>query len=97
VRCAAGLGQVDLYTAARHYFGWYVLNVLGLPPHLIALQLGHRDGGGLVRENYGRGRDRAGQPRAACKGAGPRSTSIAGARLQTRPVSSRSGGSSFQS
>ena len=23
VRCAAGLGNVDLYTATRHYFGWY--------------------------------------------------------------------------
>jgi Phage integrase family len=53
VRCAAGLGQVDLYTATRHYFAWYALNVLDLPPHVIALQLGHRDGGGLVRTNYG--------------------------------------------
>jgi integrase len=31
VRCAAGLGNVDLYTATRHYFGWYAFNVLGLP------------------------------------------------------------------
>jgi integrase len=53
VRCAAGLGQMDLYTATRHYFAWYALNVLDLPPHVIALQLGHRDGGGLVRTNYG--------------------------------------------
>jgi integrase len=53
VRCAAGLDQVDLYTATRHYFGWYALNVLELDPHVIALQLGHRDGGGLVRTNYG--------------------------------------------
>ena len=53
VRCAAGLGRVDLYTATRHYFAWYALNVLDLPPHVIALQLGHRDGGGLVRTNDG--------------------------------------------
>ena len=32
VRCAAGLGKVDLYTATRHYFGWYALNVVGLRP-----------------------------------------------------------------
>jgi hypothetical protein len=53
VRCAAGLGNVPLYLATRHYFGWYALNVLELPPHVIALQLGHEDGGGLVRELYG--------------------------------------------
>ena len=45
VRCAAGLGNVDLYTATRHYFGWYAFNVLGLPDHVIAAQFGHRDGG----------------------------------------------------
>jgi hypothetical protein len=27
VRCAAGLGNVDLYTVTRHFFGWYALNV----------------------------------------------------------------------
>ena len=53
-RCAVGLGNVDLYTATRHFFGWYALNVLeDLPPHVIALQLGHTDGGKLVRELYG--------------------------------------------
>jgi hypothetical protein len=53
VRCAAGLGNVDLYLATRHYFGWYAMNVLGLPAHVIALQFGHQDGGGLVRTRYG--------------------------------------------
>jgi integrase len=53
VRCSVGLGNVDLYTATRHFFGWYALNVLDLPPHVIALQLGHTDGGKLVRELYG--------------------------------------------
>jgi hypothetical protein len=53
VRCAAGLGNVDLYTATRHYFGWYAFNVLELPDHVIALHFGHQDGGELVRTNYG--------------------------------------------
>jgi integrase len=53
VRCAAGLGDVDLYLATRHYFGWYAFNVLGLPDHVIALQFGHQDGGELVRTRYG--------------------------------------------
>jgi integrase len=53
VRCAAGLGDVRLYDATRHYFAWYGLNVLGLPPHVIAEQLGHRDGGKLIVNTYG--------------------------------------------
>ena len=53
MRCAAGLGQLALYTCTRHYFGWYALNVLRLDPHDIASQLGHRDGGALVRGLYG--------------------------------------------
>jgi hypothetical protein len=53
VRCAAGLGNVALYLATRHWFGWYALNVLELPPHVIALQLSHQDGGRLVRELHG--------------------------------------------
>ena len=40
VRCTAGLGNVDLYLATRHYFGWYAWNVLELPPacHRAALR-----------------------------------------------------------
>lgn len=53
VRAAIGYGNVDLYTITRHYFGWYALNVLGLADHVIALHLGHRDGGKLVRTTYG--------------------------------------------
>jgi len=53
VRTAVGIGNVSLYLATRHYFGWYALNVLELPPHVIALQLGHDDGGDLVRKLYG--------------------------------------------
>ena len=53
VRCAAHLGEVRLYDATRQYFAWYGLNVLGLPPHIIAEQLGHRDGGKLIVDTYG--------------------------------------------
>lgn len=53
VRASVGLGNTSLYLATRHYFGWYALNVLELPAHVIALQLGHIDGGQLVRELYG--------------------------------------------
>jgi hypothetical protein len=41
------------YDATRHYFAWYGLNVLGLPPHVLAAQLGHRDGGKLIVDTYG--------------------------------------------
>jgi len=53
VRAAAGLGNSELYLVTRHFFGWYSLNVLELPDHVIALHLGHRDGGKLVRTLYG--------------------------------------------
>ena len=53
VRCAVGIGNVSLYLATRHWFGWYALNVLELPSHVIALQLGHTDGGRLVEQLYG--------------------------------------------
>ena len=44
---------MDLYTATRHFFGWYALNVLELAPEVIALHFGHTDGGRLIRELYG--------------------------------------------
>lgn len=53
VRCAAGLPTTTLYLATRHYFGWYALNVLELAPHIVAEQLGHKDGGKLIVELYG--------------------------------------------
>ena len=53
VRCAAGLGHVDLYTATRHHFAWYAWNVLRLTPEDIAQHFGHQDGGELVRKLYG--------------------------------------------
>ena len=45
-----GLGDMTLYLATRHYFGYYALDVLELEPSVIAVQLGHRDGGRLVEE-----------------------------------------------
>ena len=53
VRCSVGLGNVDLYTATRHYFGWYAWNVLELDARDIALHFGHQDGGELIRKLYG--------------------------------------------
>jgi hypothetical protein len=63
VRCSAGLGGVDLYTATRHHFAWYAWNVLELDPADIGQHFGHQDGGELVRKLYGhfdqaRARDR---------------------------------------
>jgi integrase len=53
VRCSIGLGATSLYEATRHYFAWYLLNMLELPDHVVAAQLRHTDGGTLVRELYG--------------------------------------------
>lgn len=53
VRAAAGLGDVSLYMCTRHFWGWYALNILDLAPHVIAAQLGHKDGGELVMKLYG--------------------------------------------
>lgn len=53
VRCGVGLPDMSLYLATRHYFGWYAVNELQLPPHVVAEQLGHKDGGELVTRLYG--------------------------------------------
>jgi integrase len=53
VRVSVGVGNTSLCLATRHFYGWYALNVLGFPPHVIALHLGHDDGGELVRNLYG--------------------------------------------
>lgn len=42
-----------LYTATRHFAGWYFYDVLGLDAEDVAFQLGHEDGGELVRTLYG--------------------------------------------
>ena len=53
VRCTVGLPTVDFYLATRHHWAWLALNVWGLPPHVVASQLGHTDGGRLVSTLYG--------------------------------------------
>jgi integrase len=50
--------RTALYLATRHFAGWYLYNVLELPAEDVAIQLGHEDGGLLVRQLYGH-RDRA--------------------------------------
>lgn len=49
--------KVALYLATRHFCGWYLTNVLDRPAEEVAVQLGHEDGGELVRSTYGH-RDR---------------------------------------
>ena len=44
---------MSLYLASRHFSGWYALNVQAPPAHVLALHLGHTDGGRLVAELYG--------------------------------------------
>jgi integrase len=46
-----------LYLCTRHFAGWWLYNVLELPAEDVAIQLGHEDGGELVRLLYGH-RDR---------------------------------------
>jgi integrase len=43
----------SLYLATRHFAGWYMVNVLALDSEDVAIALGHRDGGQLVRTLYG--------------------------------------------
>jgi integrase len=45
---------VDFYEL-RHRAAWWMHVELGMPERLVAVQLGHTDGGKLVRELYGHG------------------------------------------
>ena len=57
---AAASWQLSLYLATRHFAGWYMVNVLGMPSEDVAIALGHEDGGEMVRRLYGhRDKDRA--------------------------------------
>src|SRR5262249_41755502 len=88
VRCTAGLGNVDLYTSTRHYFGWDAWNVLELDARDIAIQFGHQDGDELVRKLYG-------HPDAAIARERVREAfrqAPAGARAARRDVEGRTGG-----
>lgn len=73
VRERAGLAQKEesgryawsLYLCTRHFTGWYMVNALEIDSEDVAIQLGHTDGGQLVRTLYGhrehkRARDRLG-------------------------------------
>lgn len=42
-----------LYGATRHFYASYLYNTLELPAEDVAIQLGHEDGGELVRKVYG--------------------------------------------
>jgi integrase len=57
VRAAAGLQGTTLYVATRHFCGWWLVNEYGMHSEDVAIQLGHEDGGELVRTLYGH-RDR---------------------------------------
>ena len=52
IRKAAGMPEMALYEL-RHFAAAYLLNVLKIPPHQVAVQLGHTDGGVLVQRLYG--------------------------------------------
>lgn len=52
VRNACGQPGLDLYML-RHAAAAYLLNVRGIPSEQVAAQLGHTDGGSLVRGLYG--------------------------------------------
>jgi integrase len=73
VQAAVGLpAEHTLYVSTRHYAGWYMTNRLGLEAEVVAIALGHEDGGYLVRRTYGhREKDQAlAQVLRAYKGAG---------------------------
>lgn len=53
VRCAAGIGDAELYLATRHFFVTYAIETLGLSVDDIGWYCGHRTGGGkIVRDHY---------------------------------------------
>lgn len=43
----------SLYASTRHHYGWWAINKLLMPTHVVADQLGHTDGGALVGRLYG--------------------------------------------
>jgi integrase len=54
VQVAVGLPKEQtLYVCTRHYAGWYMVNRLEMSSELVAVALGHEDGGLLVRRTYG--------------------------------------------
>ena len=53
VRCAAGIGNVELYLATRHFFVTYAVEQLDLSPEDIGWYCGHRgQGARILRDHY---------------------------------------------
>ena len=52
IRTLFGDSSMALYEL-RHFCGWWMVNILKMPDAQVALQLGHTDGGVLVRTLYG--------------------------------------------
>ncbi len=51
--CAAGIGDVELYLATRHFFVTYAIETLELSVDDIGWYCGHRGAGGrIVRDHY---------------------------------------------
>lgn len=64
VKAEAGWDRT-LYLATRHFAGWYMRNTLKLDAEDVAIALGHRDGGELVRTLYGHLNEEAALERVA--------------------------------
>jgi integrase len=68
VRCSAGIADVELYLATRHFFVTYAIEQLGLSVEDIGWYCGHRGGGGqIVRDHYLHPDDDARRERIAAK------------------------------
>ena len=68
VRCALGMGNVELYLATRHFFVTYAIEELGLSVEDIGWYCGHRGAGGrIVRDHYLHPDDDARRQRIAAK------------------------------
>lgn len=53
MRAAAGIGNVELYLATRHFFVTYAIEQLDLSVEDIGWYCGHRGAGGrIVRDHY---------------------------------------------
>ena len=52
LRVAAGLTDYVLYDCTRHYAGWWLHNIAGLPPEVCATQFRHADRGKTFTKHY---------------------------------------------
>jgi len=88
VRCTIGLGDVSLYLATRHLYGWYALNVLDLPRTSSRCNQGTTTAGGSCESSTA---PRRGDRAPAHARRVPRSRARDGApeRRETRPRAKR--------